>query len=74
MDRKEIKSSNLISVGYDPRLKIMEIEFQSGGVYKYYKVPEKVYNSLLSSNSAGKYFHTVIEENYAFKRVKETIK
>jgi len=35
MKRKTVKSSNIKSVGYDIRNKILEIEFNNGAVYHY---------------------------------------
>ncbi|MBA7540511.1 hypothetical protein ES705_32810 [subsurface metagenome] len=39
MKRKQVESSNLASVGYDADKKILEIEFNHGGVYQYFNVP-----------------------------------
>jgi KTSC domain len=33
MERQPVSSSNLKSVGYDPRSRTLEIEFHNGGVY-----------------------------------------
>jgi len=43
MERKAVRSTNVASVGYDPKSKVLEIEFKSGGVYQYANVPEKRY-------------------------------
>ena len=64
MDRISIRSSNLVSVGYDSVSETLEIEFDNG-VYKYSGVPEMVYKGLMSASSAGGYFHRNIKDKYA---------
>lgn len=56
MERTPVKSSNLHSVGYDSSNQILEIEFNSGGIYQYSQVPEDIYNSLMNADSKGRYF------------------
>jgi hypothetical protein len=38
-----------VVIGYDPENMILEIEFQHGGVYQYFNVPESGYNGLNES-------------------------
>lgn len=64
MKREIVKSSNLASVGYDAGKKILDIEFNSGKVYRYYKVPEDVYSQLMKAESAGKFFSSDIRNVY----------
>ena len=64
MIRQSLASSDLASVGYDKETKILEIEFNSGGVYQYFEVPEYIYEGLLYASSHGKYFNQNIKENY----------
>ena len=71
LNRVPVKSSDLHSVGYDPESQTLEIEFLSGGVYRYSEVPESVYRSLLSASSHGKYFHEYIEGKYSYLRIKK---
>jgi hypothetical protein len=69
MDREQVKSSNIKSVGYDPEQKILEIEFKSGAVYQYEEVPEDVFQEMLVAESVGKYFNTQVKGNYSEKRI-----
>jgi hypothetical protein len=66
MDRMLVKSSNLISVGYDSASKTLEIEFQSGKTYQYYGVPESVYQDLMTASSKGQFVHDHIYNEYDF--------
>ena len=68
MERLPVKSSNIKSIGYDIVTKTLEIEFTTGGVYRYNEVPEEVYNKMSISESKGKFFHTVIKNK--FKTIK----
>jgi hypothetical protein len=70
INRENVRSSNLKSVGYDSENEILEIEFKSGGIYQYSKVPEVVYSKLMSSSSHGKYFHKMIRDKYPTKKVR----
>lgn len=70
MNRIPVKSSNLRSVGFDPNVKILEIEFTNGGVYEYYNVPESVYRELMAASSHGKYFHANISKVFNYRKIK----
>lgn len=69
MKRKQVKSTNLRAIGYDPDKKHLEVEFQTGVVYRYFDVPNKVYSSLIEADSVGKYFWSNIREKYEYERV-----
>jgi hypothetical protein len=64
MKRQKVSSSNLRSVGYDKAARILEIEFQSGTVYRYYDVPAGVYEELTRAPSPGRYFLANVREVY----------
>jgi hypothetical protein len=59
----------LASVGYDPEMRILEIEFRSGRVYEYYNIEEDMYKALLSSSSHGSYFCSHIRNGGYWERV-----
>jgi hypothetical protein len=69
MRREAVDSTTMRSVGYESRSKILEIEFQSGEVYQYLDVPERMHKGLLGAKSKGQYFNDEIREEYAFVRV-----
>jgi len=69
MKRKSVESSNLASVGYDVKKQILEIEFNHGGVYQYFDVPQEVYDELMNANSHGKYFVHNIKDEYEFVKM-----
>ena len=60
MVRTEVKSSNVKSIGFDLEAKTLEIEFKSGGIYKYYGISAEIYNSLMTAPSIGSYLQANI--------------
>lgn len=65
-----MSSSNLSSVGYDEDDRILEIEFNSGGVYQYYDVPPRIHQELMNASSHGKYFHSSIKDNFRYDQIR----
>ena len=70
MERKRISASNIRSVGFDSRNRVLEIEFSSGGITQYSGVSEEVYRRLMNAPSPGSYFRDEIEESFTGKRVR----
>ena len=70
MQRTYVESSNLYSVGYDPRSEILEVEFHGGRIYRYFDVPPSLYTGLMQASSHGKYFNQHIKQGgFAYTRV-----
>ncbi|MCB9528933.1 MAG: KTSC domain-containing protein [Myxococcales bacterium] len=68
MRRQPVSSSNLRSVGYDEGSETLEIEFHSGGVYRYRQVAQAVHDALLAADSKGRFFNAYIKDRYPFVR------
>jgi hypothetical protein len=49
---------------------MLEIEFHSGSVYRYFDVPGAVFEELLAQDSLGAYFNTNIRDAYRCTRVR----
>ncbi len=62
MKRKKVVSSVLLSIGYDMTTGTLEIEFNSGSVYRYYDVPEPIYEQLMTAESKGGFFNACREQ------------
>jgi hypothetical protein len=69
MDRVRVRSSNLASVGYDAEEGILEIVFLNGRIYEYYRVPEDVFQGLVSASSPGQYFADHVRDRYRFRPI-----
>jgi len=70
MERQSVESSNLASIGYDAENEILEVEFNHGGIYQYFDVPENVYDELMNADSHGQYFGRNIKKaGYQFQKI-----
>ena len=69
MERENVSSSNVQSVGYDETSETLEVEFKNGSVYQYFGVPEQVYQQLKNAGSVGGYLASDIKGEYRFSRV-----
>ena len=70
MERKRVNASNIRSVGYDARNRVLEIEFATGSICQYSGVSEEVHRRLMNAPSPGSYFHDNIEESFSAKRIR----
>lgn len=71
MDRIQVISSNIVSIGYDVSEKTLEVEFKSGSIYQYYGVPLSLYNGLMSAGSKGNYLNEYIKKGgYRCRKIK----
>lgn len=68
MERIAVRSSNVRSVGYADG--VLEVEFHSGGVYQYHRVPEQVYVGLINAPSKGTYLDRRVKGVYGYSRVR----
>ena len=64
MEMIPVESSNLARVGYQADQAILRIEFNKGGLYEYYDVPEYVFDELMAADSKGEYAHQNIYKSY----------
>jgi KTSC domain len=71
MQRTPLASSTLRSAGYDEATSELEIEFQSGRVYRFSGVPAGVYAWLVRSPGKGGLFNRMIRDRYAYTDVTE---
>lgn len=73
MERVGVVSGNLLSVGYDPDTKELEVEFHTGAIYRYKDVPAYVFDDLMGSyiKSKGQYFEKAVKgAGYKYRRVR----
>ncbi len=70
MKRTNVDSSAIASVGYHTRNKVLEIEFKSGNIYEYYRVPALEFRKLMKADSHGTYFVDHIRNGFQYRRVR----
>jgi hypothetical protein len=66
--RHPVESSCLASVGYAPELRTLEVEFRNGLVYRYYEVSHLTYETLVRSDSKGRYLNQAIKGHHRYAR------
>lgn len=71
MQRERVKSSVIRSIGYDPKRSILEVEFHTGRLYRYFRVPPEEVTTLLTSDSIGGHFNHVIRQRYRSREIFE---
>lgn len=69
MDRVQVVSSNIFSIGFDEESSTLEVEFHGGAVYQYFDVPLAVFEGLLGADSKGQYFAKHIKGYYRYVKV-----
>jgi len=69
MDRIPVSSSNIRSIGYDRQSAILEVEFTSGDVYRYFDVPEHLYQQFLHASSHGQFLNDNIRYSYRYQKI-----
>lgn len=69
MQRTEVVSTSVASLGYDAATCTLEVEFRSGAVYQYRRVPYIVARQLASAESIGAFFAKRVRSVYGYDRV-----
>jgi hypothetical protein len=60
----------MISMGYDRPDKLLDIEYPSREVYRYFEVPAWEYENFLNATSKGTYLNQQFKPaGYSFKRI-----
>jgi KTSC domain len=68
--RVPVESTALASVGYSKRLRVLEIEFRNGAIYRYLEVAPEVYDALLQARSKARFYDENIRRKYRSLHVK----
>lgn len=69
MDRRDVESTMIGSIGYDFSSSTLEIGFKSGVVWQYYDFPESTWYEFEGAESKGKFFLAQIRGQYTEVRV-----
>ncbi len=63
-----VVSSLLSSMRYSIEA-ILELEFRSGAIYRYFAVPPAVVEGLIAAESKGAYFNRYIRNHFRYQRL-----
>lgn len=71
MQRQDVSSSRIKSIGYDVKNKTLEIEFFGLGIYQYVGVPAKTFETFISESvkSKGRFFDGVIKDKFLCRKI-----
>ncbi len=69
MKREHVTSSNIESIGYDPKSQTLELEFLNGSIYQYFDVPQNIYDEIMGADSHGKYLAANIKGHFRYSKV-----
>lgn len=70
MERTPVQSGALRSVGYVLDERTLEIEFTSGAIYRYFKVPDHLHIGLMTAESHGEFYASFIRNaGFDFEQV-----
>jgi len=69
MNGTAVESSTLATVAYDEIHELLQLEFRSRALYRYFRVPASVHEALLSAPSKGSYFNQEIRGKFPYSRV-----
>jgi hypothetical protein len=70
MLRRRVSSSVIAAIGYDAERRLLDVEFRSGAVYRYFKVPAHTFEAFCAAPSIGEYFNAHIKDAYLWEQVK----
>lgn len=69
MNRIQVDSSNISSIGFDEESSTLEVEFHDGAIYQYFDVPLGVFEGLRDADSKGQYLAQHIKGYYRYVKV-----
>lgn len=69
MPRIELSSAGLKAATYQDQGALLELEFRSGAIYRYFGVPAQTYQELLWAESKGTYFHYHIRDHFPYAKI-----
>jgi hypothetical protein len=69
MNRAPVASSTLSSASYSRDSRILEREFCSGTIYRYFDIPQEIHYALLAAESKGKFFNANIRNCFRYQEI-----
>ena len=69
MNVTAVESSTLETIAYDGTRELLQLEFNSGALYQYFRVSATVHAALLRAPSKGSYFNPAIRGKFPYRRI-----
>jgi hypothetical protein len=64
MEMIRVNSSAISAIGYAADIQQMQIKFKQGHTYTFCRVPQQIFDGLLSASSKGSYYDRHIRGKY----------
>jgi len=65
----KVQSSNIDTVDYSESENVLTISFLNGSVYKFFEVPQSIFNELINAPSVGGFFNKNIKNIFNYKKI-----
>ena len=72
MNITAVESTTLAVIAYDDAHEILQLEFRSRAIYRYFGVPAPIYEAMLEAPSKGRYFNRAIRGSFRYSRASDT--
>jgi inosine/xanthosine triphosphate pyrophosphatase family protein len=72
MQRLPVESSDIVSIGYNPAERLLEVEFQGGRIYHYRDVEPDIHAQFMRADSYGTFFFAYINGRYRYQKASAT--
>lgn len=72
IEHTPVTSSNIVSHGYDPATKVMEVTFRGkngNSTYSYADVPQDVWERFKAASSKGSFHHENVKGRFSHSKV-----
>lgn len=67
MDLFPVQSSMIAAAGYDARMRVMVILYNTGRAYEYHEVPPEIFWGLMSAESKGQFMNRYVLGIFPYK-------
>jgi len=69
-ERKAFPESTVVrAIAYYARSHALNVDFVSGGMYRYFDVPADVFDRFRNAESAGQFMHEEILDQYRYEKL-----
>ncbi|MDB5873815.1 MAG: hypothetical protein JWQ07_3257 [Ramlibacter sp.] len=69
MPRNPVKSEAVRSIGYDDGQWVLQVKFNNGRIYNYFRVPPSEHQAVMNAKSIGDYVNRQIKRYYEYEEL-----
>lgn len=71
VEKVPVQSKGIDWVAYDEEAQTLDVHFGESRTYRYFDVPDAVYDWLLRAQSKGKFVNRLVKDRYRYERLDE---